>query len=135
MGPYLRVLILALFVLSSVGGDAFEIAYFTTLRNGSDRSIDLDSDLESGHTHYTLAPGRSLTFLGGLSTVRFSIRTAQQTFYYRFPLSFGAAPTRHKGRQNHSYTFTRDHKIFPIAPDSSVVRDVRNGFPIVPLPK
>ncbi len=30
MGPYLRVLILGLFVLSSVGGDAFEIAYFTT---------------------------------------------------------------------------------------------------------
>jgi hypothetical protein len=118
-----------------VSGAAFEIAYFTTLRNGSGRSIDLDPDLESGHTHYTLAPGQTLTFLGGLSTVRFSIRTGQQTLYYRFPLSFGAVPTHHKGRQNHSYIFTRDHKIFPIAPDGSVVQDSRNGFPIISLPK
>ena len=135
MRLHLWVFIFALFVFNSVGGAAFEIAYFTTLRNGSDRSIDLDPDLESGHTHYTLAPGHTLTFLGSLSTVRFAIRTGQQTLYYRFPLSFGAVPTRHKGRQNHSYIFTRDHKIFPIAPDGSVVQDARNGFPIVSLPK
>ena len=78
MRLHLRVSVLVLFVLSSVGGVAFETAYFTTLRNGSDRSIDLDPDLESGHTHYTLAPGRTFTFLGGLSAVRFSIRTGQQ---------------------------------------------------------
>ena len=113
---------------------AFSIAYYTTIRNDTDRAIELDPDLMDSRRIYRIASHTALTFLGGFSTVGFSIRTGDRTFYYKCPLWFGAESTLHKGRQNHSYAFLPDHRIYPLSAGGTILRESHDGFPIAALP-
>jgi len=129
----MRIALSVLAVLSAftIPAPAFEIAYFTSLRNDAPYLIEVTPDPTHGHTRYMVERGQTLTFLGGFSTVKFSVHTPPQTFYYSFPFTFGAKPTRYKGRQKHSYVFTREHQILPIGPDGAIVRQAK-GFPLLP---
>jgi hypothetical protein len=124
-------LVVALLLCSITCGRAFQIVYFTSLRNDSAQTIEVTPDAVDGHLQYTVKPGDTVTFLGGFSTVRFVVRTPSRVFYYAFPLSFGAKSTHYKGRQKHSYVFTRDHTISPLDPDGSTVRGAKD-FPLAP---
>jgi hypothetical protein len=111
--------------------DALEWAYYTSLRNDSGQPIEIMPDAINGRSHYTIQPGVTVTFLGGLSTERFVIRTPKHIFEYKFPFTFGARPTHYKGRQRHSYIFTRENTIYPVDADGAVVRQTP-GFPLTP---
>jgi hypothetical protein len=78
-----------------------------------------------------IKPGETVTFLDGFSTVRFVVQTPHNALYYGFPFTFGAKPTHYKGRQRHSYVFTREHTIFPLDSAGAVVHDAKE-FPLVP---
>jgi|SRR5437667_898711 len=124
---------ISMIAVSSTRG--FSVMYYTTIRNDTDAQIELNPDLKYSRELYVIAPHSSLTFLGGLSTVGFSIHTGARTFQYKFPLWFGAEPTLHRGRQNHSYVFARDHRIYPLSPTSTILHESHDGFPITPLAK
>jgi len=123
----------ALFDASPLCG--FSLAYYTTIRNDTDVAVELNTDLKYSKDVLVIAPHTALTFLGGLSTVAFSVRSGPRVLYYKFPLSFGAEPTVHKGRQCHSYVFARDQRIYPLSPAGIILRESQGGFPIAPLHK
>jgi hypothetical protein len=136
----IRVVLVSIGLFGVPAADAFSIAYYTTIRNDTDRPIEIKRDLKYSRKIYMIAPRTSLTFLGGLSTVGFSVRTADRILYYKFPLSpgpepFGAEATLHNGRQNHSYVFLPDHKIYPLSPTGAILRESHGGFPIAPSSK
>jgi hypothetical protein len=122
---------LALLLTFAASVDALEFAYYTSLRNDSRKSIEVTPDVIDGRSlHYTVQPGRTVTFLGGFSTERFMIRTSKHVLDYKFPLTFGAKPAPYKGRRRHSYVFTGDSMIYPLDPDGQIVHTAR-GFPLV----
>jgi hypothetical protein len=122
---------LALLLTFSASVDALEFAYYTSLRNDSGKSVEVTPDVINGRSHYTVQPGQTVVFLGGFSTRRFVIRTPQHTFDYKFPFTFGAQPTHYKGRQRHSYVFTREHTIYPLDPAGMMIYDAA-AFPLAP---
>jgi hypothetical protein len=121
----------ALLLSLAASGNALEFAYYTSLRNDSRETIEIMPDAINGRSHYTIQPGETMTFLGGFSTERFVIGMPKHTFQYKFPLSFGAQPAHYKGRQKHSYVFTRQHAIYPLDPAGVIVHDAP-GFPLIP---
>ena len=129
------VFLAAISVAALPSASGFSLAYYTTIRNDTDAQIELKPDLEYSRKIYIIAPHASFTFLGGLSTVGFSIRTGGRTFEYKFPLWFGAQATIQKGRQSHSYVFARDHRIYPLSPAGTILRESHDGYPVAPLPK
>jgi hypothetical protein len=131
----ISVVLVSMGLFAVPAADAFSVAYYTTIRNDTEHPIEIKRDLKYSRKVYTIAPRTSLTFLGGLSTVGFSLRTADRILYYKFPLSFGAEATLHKGRQNHSYVFLPDHRIYPLSPTGAILRKTHEGFPIAPAPK
>jgi hypothetical protein len=122
---------LALLLTFAASVDALEFAYYTSLRNDSGQSIEVIPDVIHGRWHYTVQPGQTLVFLGGFSTERFVIRTPKHTFAYTFPFRFGAQPTSYRGRQRHSFVFTREHVIYPLDPAGAMAYDAA-GFPLTP---
>ena len=125
------VVILALLLCYSASMRALEIAYYTSLRNDSADTIEVTPDAANGRSHYAIQPGQTVIFLGGFSTVQFVVRTQKHAFAYKFPFTFGALPTHYKGRQQHSYVFSRGQAIYPVDPHGAIVRDAP-GFPLTP---
>ena len=77
----MRVALLVALLLSfAASGNALEFAYYTSLRNDSQETIEITPDAMNGRSHYTVQPGETVTFLGGLSTQRFLIRTPEHIF-------------------------------------------------------
>jgi len=127
----LAALVFALLLLCTRSAPALQFVYYTSLRNDSAERIQVTPDAINGRPHYTIQPGQTLVFLGGFSTRRFTVRTAEHAFDYSFPLTFGAKPTHYRGRQRHSYVFTREHTIYPLDTDGAVVHNA-TGFPLIP---
>lgn len=131
----ISVILAAIGLLPVSSTRGFSLAYYTTIRNDTDGQIELKRDLKYSRNAYVIAPRTSFTFLGCLSTVGFSIRAGRWTYPYKFPLSFGAEPTIHKGRQCHSYVFLRDHRLYPLSPTGTILHESHDGFPVAPFSK
>ena len=70
---------ISMMTVSSTRG--FSGIYYTTIRNGTDAQIELNPDLKYSRELYVVAPHSSLAFLGGLSTVGFSIHTGARLLF------------------------------------------------------